>query len=313
MVEIFTGSRQSITYGKEGAWGSGVTPTIRVNRKARYDNSLDEKRWEEISGAGSGDVQVTYEAGDQVIGGDLIFAPQDFRIIEYLLGANNQSGGPTNFTHTYTEANTIPSLTLEVADQATTDFVRTYDGMQLNKLRMELTKPTGSGDAGLIIITASLLGRDVSDGSSTTSVANAVAAFKYRMAQLQLNTSTVTEFIGGFWEGDNNLDDGRYADSDNTINKAESSVQKRPYRFSFDIKVKDSTFWDLWDAGAVFGGTNTLTLTRGGALDDVVLTFTNLRCEKPAYPSVEGGEQIITLSGVFDNLGIVEQNQIDYS
>lgn len=307
-MSIYIGSRQIISGGEESVWGTPVAPTIRWNSEVTFDNVRDRIDRHRIP-SGSGSTEGSHEKGDKSAGGNLRKGIQDWWLLKFIMGDESEAEAGGVYTHTYSIVDTLPSLTLQVADQSTTDFVRTYEGCKANLASIEFAKSTGAEDAGLVYMNLDLVAEDHTDNSTTTSLANNTNdLFKYTQTDLKINNVSISTLLSGKIDFLNNFDDGRYARASNLIDEPE--VQEKKYAYNFDIVVEDNSLWTLYDAGDAISNCS-LTFTRG-TNDDVVITFTNFYIITPPMPTNIGGRQIITLTGVFDSVGVVERNAITY-
>ena len=311
MVEFLLGKREQLGFGKESTFGTAVAPTDVFGKNARFEPNLNDNNFQETLGAATDSIQVlALEQGPLSLGGNIIFTPQNWKLLVFVLG-NSTDTGADPFTHTFSNDVTLPSFTMERAVQHTTDRVRTYEGCKVNTWALNFD--SGAGAAGIgayATATANIIAEDVNNGTTTTSLtAPTTTGFQFRHAKLTLNTTEVTQLVSGQILVNSNLNSGRVANS--TLDRLISEPQPQLRRFTgrFTIRPEDDTFFDFWDAATAIGGTNTLELIRG-ANDTLKLTFTNLMINSPPDPTNLEGINIVDLNWSATDVAFVAVDSI---
>ena len=297
-VEYLLGKRELISFSDfEGTYGTAGTPKVLLGRDAKF-TPKNINNWTEVKGAGTDSVDIdVYELGIKGVGGSLEFAPQNWKFLNFVLLAagtgTTDTSSTTYFTHTYTNAKTVGSFTIERAMQATTDRVRTYAGCQVN--RMGVSFDAGAG--GFVAASLDLMARDVVNSTSTTSLtALTTEAFKARMATITVAGNVEVACLSGNFSIENNLDAGRYGNYNNDKRlKSESGITKRLVSGTLTVNVKDDTYFDLWEAITKVSGACSLKLTRG-TNDTATFTFNNFYVEDAPDPTNLEGINNVTLN-----------------
>jgi len=297
LVEFLIGRREQISYAEESVYGTAVTPTMVLARNARFEPN-DNQNWQEIKGSGEDTITVDdMELGPETFGGILRFAPQNWDFLKFVLCNGSASVADsdqgTYYSHTWTLTDKErASFTLERAMQHTTDHVITYEGCQVNTCTISWDASGGEGNA-LMEVALDITAEDRNTGSSVTSLsAPTTAAFQFRSALLTINGNEITELVGGTMVIANNIHDGRYANY--SLNKLRGEGVPLIMRVSgtFRIKLKDSTWDDLFDAAAAVSNTNSLVFRRA-TNDDITFTFTNIRLgPKPDPTNLDGINEV---------------------
>ena len=298
MVEYILGKRELISFSdNESTYGSAGTMIELLGRDAKW-TPKNINNWSEVKGSGTDSVDVdVFELGIKGVGGTLEFAPQNWKFLKFVLcetgSGVTDTDNSTYYTHTFTNAKTVGSFSLERAMQATTDRVRTYVGLQVNRMGLSFDASGG----GFVNVNLDLMGRDVSNSTSTTSLSPLTTeAFKSRMATITINGGAETKCLSGNFSVENNLDAGRYGnyDNDNRL-KSESGVTKRLVSGTLTINITDDTYFDLWEAVTKVSGTCSLKLSRG-TNDNATFVFNNFYVEDAPDPTNLEGINNVTLN-----------------
>jgi len=297
MVEFLLGRREQHSYIEESAYGTALTPTMVLARNARFE-PRDDVNWQEIKGSGEDTITVDdMEVGPETFGGTLRFAPQNWDFLKFVLCNGGASVSDVNegtyYSHTFTLTNKERvSFTYERAMQHTTAHVITYEGCQVNTCTISWDSAGGEGNA-LMEVALDITAEDRNTGSSVTSLSAPItAAFQFRNVLLTINGNEITELVGGSMVIENNIHDGRYANY--TLNKLRAEGVPLIMRIhgTFRVKIKDSTWDDLFDTAAEISSTNTLVFRRA-TNDDVTFTLSGLRLgPKPDPTNLDGINEV---------------------
>ena len=265
----------------ETAYGSGGTMTggevIGLNCTIEPDWS---RGWQEILSAGADNRLVQNRVvGPKALPYSMNFVPANWKWLKYIMAVAN-SGGPV-YSHTFTMRNAVQSYRLEWAKRATTAHVLTVVGNVIKSATMSFQKATGEGTEGFINIAATCVGQDVSSGSSVTTLSggNIVTdPFQYRMVKWTLESTEIKEVNNGEMTIGNGIDenDSRYCNSSYSELIGEPIPKTFRVTGRFNVNIKDSTYFDYFDAGTVIAGTNTFLIDRDGTgNDECLFTFSN--------------------------------------
>jgi hypothetical protein len=230
--------------------------------------------WQEKLTAGADNRNVQGRVvGPKALPYTMSFVPVNWRWLKYLMSvADGDDGGVK--THTFTERASILSYRLEWAKRHTTNHVLTVVGNAVKSATISFTKATGEGTDGWMTVAMSCVGQDVSEGTSVTSLSNiSKDGFQFRMVKWTIDSTEIKEVNNGEMTIDNGIDenDSRYCNT--TYDELLGEPIPKTFRITgrFNVNIKDSTFFDHWDAGTVVGGTNTLLFDRDGSGDDQIL------------------------------------------
>lgn len=285
MVEFHLGKREQISIGPESTYGTAVTPTFIVGKNSRIEPN-EANNWQETLGADSSDIHVQdFEAGPKDVPFNLVYTPQEWRMLKFVLGSVADAGGPT-YTHTFTNAATVPSFTLERSNRKTSPKSRRYTGCKINRYTLNWARAAGGGIGSYVTATAEVVAQNVDSDSTVTSLtALATDGYQFRHVKLTLNSVEQTYLIGGTMFIFNKLNDGRVANS--TLDRLISEPNPTVRRFggTFRIMVSDETLFELFDAGVAVGGTNKLEFIKNATNDKLVATLNTLIIEKAPDPS----------------------------
>lgn len=292
--EFLIGKRERMSWIVETSFGSGGTMSsgeiIGPDCVVTPDFS---KGWQEILTAGADNRLVQSRVkGPKTLPYTMNFSPVNWRWFKYLMDVADGDDAGTK-THTFTMRNTILSYKMEWAKRHTTSHVITLTGNVVKSATIRWAKATGEGTEGHVKVELDCVGKDNSSGSSVTSLSSITSdPFQYRSVKLTLNNSEVVEVNNGDMTIAAGIDeaDSRYCNS--TLNDLLGEPIPKVFRVSgrFNVNIKDSTFYDLWEAGVVVPGTNTLLFDRDATGNDQMLfTFSNLIIHGGVAPTnIEG-------------------------
>jgi len=179
---------------------------------------------------------------------------------------------------------------------------------------LRFTKATGEGNDGYLRIAMSCVGQDDSQGSSVTSLSSITdKGYQFRMAKWTTNSVEIKEVNNGEITFDTGVDenDSRYCNS--TYDSKIGSPIPKINRFSgrFNINIKDKSFYDLWAAGTVVGGTNTFLFDRDGTGDDqLLITFSNFIIHQAVAPTTLDGVTNVDIIWTADSATLISRDDI---
>jgi len=275
--EFLVGKRERMSWIEETSYGTGGTMSsgevVGLNCTVEPDWS---RGWQEKLTAGADNRNVQGRVrGPKSLPYTMNFVPVNWRWLKYLMAVADTGSDP--YTHTFTQRDSVLSYKLEWAKRHTTPHVLTVTGNVMKSATIRFSKATGEGTEGWINVSATCVGQDVSAGSSVTSVSNLTKdGFQYRMIKWTLGGDEIKEVNNGEINIDNGIDenDSRYCNS--TYDELLGEPRPKVFRITgrFNVNVKDSTYFDYWDAGTVVSGTNTLLIDKDGTgVDQILFTF----------------------------------------
>jgi len=139
----------------------------------------------------------------------------------------------------------------------------------------------------MLVVSLSCVAQGISEGTSTTSLSEITATpFQWKDVKATIGTAEVVEVNNGEIAIDNGIDesDSRYCNA--TLDREIGEPIPKVHRITgrINVNLKDSTFYDFWEAAATISGTNKLEFIRG-ADDDLVGTFAGFKLAKGVAPT----------------------------
>lgn len=286
--EFLIGKRERMVWIEETSYGTGGTIGNGeiVGANVRLEPNGWSQGWQEVltAGADNRNVQDMVE-GKKLYPYTMRFNPVNWRFLKYIMDVADAGSDP--YTHTFTQANTINSWKLEWARRHTTPHVITLTGNFAKSVTLSWTKPSGEGSDGFIEVSMNCMARDSSEGSSVASVSNITKnPFQFRSVLLTIGGSEIVEVNNGDITIDNGINeqDSMYANA--TEDRLISDPIPKVFRIRgrFNVNLKDSTWYDYWDAATAIASTNSLKLERG-TNDNIIFTLSNFRIKNPGGPT----------------------------
>ena len=313
--EFLIGKRERMSWVVESSYGSGGTMSsgeiVGLNCTVEPDFS---QGWQEILTAGADNRYVQGRVkGPLSLPYTMNFIPVNWRWLKYLFDVSDGDDGGVK-THTFTVGNAINSYKLEWAKRHTTNHVITLAGNFVKSGTIRFQKSTGEGSQGYLNVNLSCVAQGNSQASSVTSLSNiSDDGFQFRHVKLTVNSTEVQEVNNGEITFDAGIDenDSRYCNT--TYDNAIGDPIPKTIRINarININISDKTFYDLWDAGAVVGGTNTLLFDRDGTGNDqLLITFTDMIIHKGVAPSNLEGVTNIDLIITADSISMVARDAV---
>jgi hypothetical protein len=313
--EFLIGKRERMSWIVETTYGSGGT--MSSGEIVGLDCTIEpdfSQGWQEILTAGADNRSVQGRVkGPLILPYNMSFIPYNWRWLKYLLDVADGTDGAVK-THTFTLGNSLDSYKLEWAKRHTTNHVLTLIGNFVKSATLNFQKASGEGSQGFLRVNLTCVAQNSSPGSSVTSLSNiSDDGFQYRNIQLTINSTEIPELNNGDITLDNDIseDDSRYCNTtyDNLIGDPIPKTNRISGRFN--INLKDKSYYDLWAAGTVVGGTNTLLIDRDGTGNDQLLvTFSDLVIHKAIPPTNLQGVTNVDLIWTADSATIVARDAV---
>ena len=274
--EYFLGKRERMSWVAETSYATGGTMSdgeiVGLNCTIEPDWG---KGWQEVLTAGADDRLVqSRQPGPQTLPYSMNFIPVNWVWLKYLMGVTDT--GTTPKIHTFAMRNTVLSYNLEWAKRATTSHVLTVSGNVVKSATMTFQKATGEGTEGFINVALTCVGQDVAQGGTVTTITAGnitKVPFQYRMVKWTLEGTEIKEVNNGEITIDTGVDenDSRYCNSSYSNLLGEPIPKTFRVTGRFNVNIKDSTYFDYWDAATALTGTNTLLFDKDGTGDDQCL------------------------------------------
>lgn len=279
--EFLIGKRERMSWVEETSYGSGGTmedgEVVGYNCRIEPTWSLN---WQEVLTAGADNRLIQKRVpGPKSLGYNMTFVPANWRWLKYIMAVTDSGSSP--YVHTFTMRNSVLSYKLEWAKRATTSHVLTVTGNVVKSATISFSKATGEGSEGFLSVALAVVAQDVSAGSTVTTLTSGDLTkdpFQYRMVKWVLEGTEIKEVNNGEITIDNGIDenDSRYCNT--TYDDLLGEPIPKTFRITgrFNVNVKDSSYFDKWEAGSELTGTNTFLIDRDGSGDDQILfTFSN--------------------------------------
>ena len=279
-TEFLIGKRERMAWVAESTYGAGGTMSNGevVGLNCTLEPGGWSQGWQEILTAGADNRNVQGQSvGNKLYPYKLGFAPVNWKFLKYVMDVVD-AGGPV-YTHTFTQANTINTWDLEWDRRHTTNHVIRLPGSFAKSIGISWTKPTGEGGQGFIKVSMDCMGRNSSEGTSVTSLNNITTdPVHFRHTLLTIGGSEVIEINNGDIKIDNSINENNSMYANTTIDRLLGDPIPIVFRVTgrFNINLKDKTWYDRWNSGAVIAGTNSVTFDRG-TNDTCVFTLSNFR------------------------------------
>lgn len=256
-----------------------------------------------------------YVAGLKEVGFTVKQKVQHLRMLALAMGKDTVTGSDP-YTHTIEVAPTLPAIDIQAFNNHTSaPFGEQIVGGVCKK--WDLGFPKG----GYINLNTDWVGQDVSKITSVKPYQAAnLAQKKYTQSQMKNHKSAFSKFYinGVDWSpyvtqatlsGENDLLVEPSEDNDIGELINEPIPQIRKFNASMTVKMKESTLWDLWEAGAAVSNCY-FQAFRG--TDFIKADFSGTMLQSANKPvQIGGGVVVQTLNMKIPDVVITEQNSID--
>lgn len=242
----FHGSDAFVQIGKETSFGqkpAQVNQWIGIvqNFKPEEKNNLQKQY-----GLGSRNY-IQSKLGAKNFGGSVEFLVQNFKMFEYALGSVTYGSTPDGnglYTHTISEANDLPTFTLEAGVLGSPNFVRDFVGCKVDTLTLTAEKENP------LNCEVEFVAKDVIDGTDATPpVADTSSYFIFYEGQVKIN-GVQQDLVEQFeLEIANNLEALYALGSQTAVRIQEGS---REYTLSVDLIFETNEQYLLWKNGTEF-------------------------------------------------------------
>lgn len=242
----YHGHDSFVQIGKETTYGqkpAQVNEWIGIvqNFKPEENNNLQKQY-----GLGSRNY-IQARIGSKTFGGSIEFLVQNFKMFEYALGSvtyGNTPDGNNMYTHTISEANDLPSFTVQAGVLGSPNFVRDFVGCKVDKLKLTAEKENP------LTCEIEFVAKDCQDGTTgTPPVADTSSYFSFYEGTVKLNgvqMDTVEQFVLEISNGLEHL----FALGSQTITRLQEG--NREYTLSLDIIFENNSQYLLWKNGTEF-------------------------------------------------------------
>ena len=203
MTENYGGLKNAyVLIGKETTWGTAVSPTkdvgIVTDANVTATNEVISSR-----GLSSRSLDLL-QMGQFRFRLDITNQFQHGRWIEYALGTKASATGSDPYVHGFTEGDNLPSCTVEIGLDGTTDDAETYEGCMMNSYTLALDL------GGVVTERAELMAETVvTSASAETAVTDTLPTLSSHVATFKTGTAAsevaVAQCRAFEWTVNNNL------------------------------------------------------------------------------------------------------------
>jgi len=253
----YTSKHAYVLIGQESTWGTPVTADKDVglvqNLTMNESNNLKE-----IHAITTVATQAIV-AGKYTAAGTLEANFQHGRLLEYVFGSVAHAETTGDWKHTYSEADALPSFTLEDGYNSTSDSVQTYAGCRITSATIGLDLD------GVITLSAEFVAKTVADTTSaSSSVVSSLAPLPSYSASLKTGTdsseATVAEVQTARITINNNAGGEANIWGIGSRLATGSEPNGRTYEFAFTLGFSNQTEYELFLGGTSPAGTSTPTV-----------------------------------------------------
>lgn len=242
----YSGFDAFLQIGKESTYG--VKPAS-VNQWVGIVQSFspeEENNLQKEYGLGSRNY-IQAKIGSKSFGGKFEFLVQNFKMFEYALGSvsyGSTADGNGMYTHTISEANDLPSFTVQAGVLGSTNFVRDFVGCKVDSLTLTAEKEEA------LTCEVEFVAKNAIDGTTgTPPVADTASYFSFYEGSVKLN-GVQQDLVEQFELEINNNLEGLYTLGSQTITRLQEG--NREYKLSVDLIFEDNSQYLLWKNGTEF-------------------------------------------------------------
>ena len=316
MTEYYLGKKSRFSYARESTYGEANSATTWSY--APIQNFAPSSKSEIIpistlNASNSRNVDTYFETL-RAIGGSLTGIVQHFRFCMMAWGSDTNVAGE----HTIGELDDIPSFSMNLAYQHTTNHAIDITGCKINKLDLTCTKNE------FLKFSADIVGQKSADHAvrsyqSLESMkyypsvgSGSILPYHYANADIEINNIAYPATDSVRMSINNNLLSEPTLNSDNDKRVAESIPQIREYEASFTIRMATDDLYDLWDAGAEITNDPTISFVRTAGSDQIVFTLEDSILESAISPyNIGEGVVLVELPMKVKKISVVENNSLN--
>jgi hypothetical protein len=286
---VVSGYAAYVNYGYEATYGTGVTGT-RVFGHGNKVTLTRKNNMDKIFGLGSRNATALaakkYEGSARV---EFVMANGSF--FRSILGTVADGGVSGAYTHTYTETNTIPSMTIASGtEMGTNDEVATFVGAKV----MTATITAAQNELVKVVLECPYKTETLATSGIGSQVAETEEPFTFAQGTLQLPSGATIGYVQNVELTVNNTLEGVWGLGSRLLQAQPEKIREYTFKMSIafsDVSVFLTKF--LGASGAPAAGTPApsaslvLTFTNGLSNPDgrsVVMTFANIYLDDESLP-----------------------------
>ena len=261
----YKGTHAQVLQKKEATYGTAVTPVYDTGCLVQDLTPDEDNALRRIYSIGQRNPQAIV-AGSYSAKLSLTGHFQSGRMIEFAMGSVTHDATSTpDIKHTYTEADTLPSFTLEDGFNATSDEAFTYAGCKVDTLTLGLALN------GLLSLRTDIIAKTVAVTTSVnTQVISSLTTYPDYFGSLKTGTLDSEASIGELQSVEfviRNVLDRKDTLGSRYLN--ELQAEEREYEFNFTMGFADDTEYKLFLGGSSPSETDTPTIP------SVIIDITN--------------------------------------
>lgn len=295
-MTVYLGKDAYALIGKETTYGTAVTASKDVGliTKVDFTQSNELKRIQTVGQRNAAQIVPTLYK----VSGNITATYQHARLIEYALGTvtHDDTTYTPDILHTFTEASTIPSATLEVGEIHSSDQRKyTINGVKANGVKFTVAKDTEAQ------ISVDYIGKSITVGTTAgTGVVSSLPVFIPAIAYLKWDGTEISTVQNFEVNISNDLKEIRAIHS-REIQELPAST--RPYEVTFSVIAGNDTALEtdflggttpqdtLTAKSLVIGADNGVAAASGKR--SIEFTFANAKIQQIGTPiDIGGGETI---------------------
>lgn len=288
-MAVYSGAMSSFLFKKEASYGTAVAPDRSIGLVTKGFEPNTEAGYMEgeyLSNIELGSLAPSHYAFD----GSVEFDAQHFRFMDFVMGGTTTHVETTgDWKHTFVAANTIPSMTVDMSLDATSDYVWRYAGVAVNTATVNFStdKPVN--------VSLDMVGKttDTSDTSATAAVIDDIAIFTPTMTTISVGGGTLTLVKDLTLTIENKIADAKYLASPL---RQHATPMHRRYSMTFTMDFQNMTEYERFlgstspqNAPATFttiiNSTNGVTLGSGRREFNFQVTNCNYTVAPPKHPA----------------------------
>ena len=306
-MAVFHAKHHTLLIGKESSFGTAVSATKDVGLVQSF-NPTDKRAIEEVYASGSRQVQELV-AGKSEIDWDIEVNFQNGRLLEYVFGSVAHATTSSDTKHTFTIANSLPSMTIEDSFNSTSDEVFIYDGSKINSSVISL----GTNEIIKLSATGSSQGSSTATGSASAAVISSLAVLHYKHSTLSTGTADSETSVGKLQTYNLNIENNiENVDASGTFVTQEMVEADLKIAFDFTIMFENQTEYDIFQGGTTpqqsptkkgveFNANNGVVL--GSGRRELNAQFTNFLYEETGSPVNVGESVVSSFKGIATDIG----------
>lgn len=306
-MAVFHAKHHTFLIGKESTFGTAVSATKDVGLVQSFTPS-DKRTIEEIYASGSRQVQELVAAKSEITW-DMEVNYQNGRLFEYAIGAVAHALTSSDTKHTFTIANSLPSMTIESSFNSASDEVFIYDGSKVNSFTVAL----GTNDVIKLSASGMSQGSSTATGSASAAVISSLAVLHFKHATLATGTADSETSVGKLQTFnlviENNIE---LVDASGTFVTQEMVEANLKFAFDFTMMFENQTEFDIFQGGTTpqqspakkgveFNANNGVSL--GSGRREINAQFTEFLYEEVGTPVNVGESVVQSYKGIGTDIG----------